>query len=103
YRELAFVVARFQDGAPAVWQEAGSFFTDSGIGCLMDESSVALLERAGENNPEFWRVLCERKMGVFADGDCGLVLDETTGANAIVFKTYDSRYPCFLGLDPDAR
>jgi hypothetical protein len=102
YRELVFVVACFRDTPPTEWEDAGSFFTDSGIGCLMDESIAPHLERAREYNPEFWRVLCEQKMGVFGDGDCGLVLDETTAANAIVFKTYDSRYPCYLGRDADA-
>jgi hypothetical protein len=96
-KSLAFVAVRFEDVAPAAWEEAGSFFTDSGLGCLMDESCIPLLESLRTNAPDFWRLLSEAKMGVFADGDCNLLLEPTTGANAIVFKTFDARYPCFLG------
>jgi hypothetical protein len=107
YRELAFVVVCFQDGPPTTWSEVGSFFTDSGCGCLMDVASATLLDRffarAEETNPEFVRMWLEKKMGVFADGDCSLTLDETTSANAIIFQTHDSCYPCFLGLDTHGR
>ncbi len=103
HRELAFVVLRFEEGPPLKWGEAGAFFTDSGTGCLMDESCIPLLERRREAHPEFWKLLHELKSGVTADGDCKLVLDEASGANAVVFATHDSRYPCFLGTGRDGR
>jgi hypothetical protein len=103
YRDLAFVVARFEEGPPLAWEEAGAFFTDSGTGCLMDESCVPLLERRRESDPTFWTLLYDLKSGVFADGDCNLVLDEGSGANAVIFATHDSRYPCFLGRGRDGR
>jgi hypothetical protein len=96
-QSLVFVAVRFEDVAPVAWEEAGSFFTDSGLGCLMDESCIPLLESQRAGEPEFWRILSELKMGVFAEGDCNLLLEPITGANAIVFKTFDARYPCFLG------
>jgi hypothetical protein len=103
YRDLAFVVVRFEDEAPLVWEDAGAFFTDSGTGCLMDEGCVPLLERRGDADPDFWRLLYDLKSGVFGGGDCNLVLDEATGANAVVFATHDSRYPCYLGTSRDGR
>jgi len=103
YRDLAFVVVCFEEGSPVEWKEAGAFFTDSGLGCLMDESCVPLLEKKQETNADFWRLLFELKFGVLASGDCHLVLDEPSGANAIVFATHDSRYPCFLGMGREGR
>ena len=41
--------------------------------------------------------------GVFEGGDCSLVLDESSGANAVVFATQDSRSPCFLGTGREGR
>ena len=102
-RELAFVVVRFDEGPPVSWEEAGAFFTDSGLGCLMDESCVPLLERRREAGADLWGLLHEVRDGVFGDGDCNLVLEEASGANAIVFATHDSRYPCFLGTGQGAR
>ena len=100
FRDLAFVVVCFQEAQPLAWEEAGSFFTDSGTGCLMDEGNVPLLEtRRSDTN--FWRLLYDLEAGVFGEGDCNLVLDELSGANAIVFATHDSRYPCFLGTGRD--
>jgi len=103
YRDLAFVVARFEDGPPLAWEEVGAFFTDSGTGCLMDESCVPLLERRRESDTEFWSRLYDLKSGVFTNGDCSLVLDERSGANAVVFATHVSRYPCFLGKGHEGR
>src|SRR5262245_36045580 len=85
YRELAFVVVCFEEGPPLAWADAGAFFTDSGTGCLMDESCVPLLEKRGEADADFWRLLYDLKSGVLGGGDCNLVLDEATGANAVVF------------------
>jgi hypothetical protein len=103
YHALAFVVVRFTDLLPLTWEDAGAFFTDSGTGCLMDEASVPLLKSRWEAHPNFWRVLYDLKSGVFGGGDCNLVLDERSGANAVVFATQDSRYPCFLGKGGDGR
>jgi hypothetical protein len=102
HKALAFVVLRFEEAPPLSWEEAGSFFTDSGTGCLMDEGAVPLLEKK-EAAAEFWRVLYDLKCGVFGGGDCSLVLDDASRVNAIVFKTDDARYPCFLGRQQDGR
>lgn len=96
-QNLAFVLARFEEEPPVTWEEAGTFFTDCGTGCLMDESSVPLLEETLRNTPESWRLLYGLKSGVFGNGDCSLMLNAASGANAILFETFDSRYPCFLG------
>src|SRR5437588_733691 len=85
------------EGGRIVQTDAGAFFTDSGTGCLMDDGYVPLLESRREANPNFSRLMYDLKSGVFEGGDCNLVLDEPSGANAIVFATHDSRYPCFLG------
>ncbi len=45
---------------------------------------------------EEWNQL---KMAVLQDGDGNLMLDEKSGANAIVFRTCDWPYNCFLGQD----
>jgi hypothetical protein len=103
YRALAFVVVRFEDGPPVAWEEAGAFFTDSGTGCLMDECCVPLLEQTRAGTADFWRQLDALKAGVFAGGDCNLVLDAQSGGNAIIFETQDSRYPCFLGRERAGR
>jgi hypothetical protein len=102
YLALAFVAVRFDDAGPAAWEDAGSFFTDSGTGCLMDQACVPLLAE-WQRQPDCWQTLMELKMGVFTEGDCNLVLEPRTGANAIVFRTYDARYPAFLGKDARAR
>jgi hypothetical protein len=103
YRDLAFVVARFGEEPPLAWEGVGEFFTDSGTGCLMDETCVPLLERRREGDPDFWRLVYDLKEGVFGGGDCNLVLDQASGANAIVFATHDARYPCFLGTGREGR
>jgi hypothetical protein len=92
---VAFVVVRFEDGPPAVWEEAGSFFTDSGVGCLMDEGGLPALERTRADDPTFWERLDAVKTGVLAGGDGNLAL--CGGAHAVVFATQDSRYPCYVG------
>jgi hypothetical protein len=97
---LAFVSIRFHEEEPVQWEEAGAFFTDSGDGCLMDESCVGLLDRL-DKDAEFWQFRRQVKIGVFTGGDCCLPLDPKSGANAIVFRTFDAQFPCFLGKDRD--
>jgi hypothetical protein len=96
YRSVAFITVRFRDELPHGWEEAGQFFTDSGTGCLADEGSMGLLAASDSLSWEQWH---ELKMGVFGTGDCSLLLDPKTGTNAIVFKTFDWSYDCFLGKD----
>ena len=103
YQNLAFVVVRFEDTQPSAWEDAGSFFTDSGLGCLMDEASVPLVKVLQQADPDFWGRVDDVKFGVFRGGDCNLVLDEPSGANAVVFKTRDLHYPCFLGTGHEGR
>ena len=94
---VAFVVVGFAPGAPRRWEDAGSFFTDSGTGCLMDESAIERLEQLRAGQADWITGFFALRMGVFGDGDCDLPLDPVTGANAIVFKTFDGRYDCFVG------
>jgi hypothetical protein len=99
-RRVAFVTARFAAEEPVSWEEAGAFFTDFSTGCLMDEDFVPLLEARAASEPEaFCRLLFEVRIAVLTDGDGSLLLDVKTGANAIVFDLFDSRYPCYLGRD----
>jgi hypothetical protein len=103
HRSVAFVTVEFRPVPPARWEGAGKFFTDSGTGCLMDEA--CLNRPAGGDAPWFksWEDWDALKRGVFGGGDCSLVLDPASGANAIVFKAFDWEYPCFLGRGPDGQ
>ena len=94
---------RFEDTQPSAWEDAGSFFTDSGLGSLMDEASVPLVKIQQQADPGFWERVGDLKVGVLRGGDCNLVLDAPSGANAVVFKTRDSHYPCFLGTSREGR
>jgi hypothetical protein len=97
YVSVAFVVVEVAPGIPVAWEPAGGFFTDSGDGCLYDASLATLLTEAQERLG--WQAWYERKCAVLQDGDGSVPLDPTTGANAIVFDTYDWFYPCFIGKD----
>jgi hypothetical protein len=95
---LAFVTVHFEKDDPASWEDVGGFCTDDRVGCLMDEDFVPLLEGLQGSDPEgFWSRLEQVKGGVLAGKPCSLVLDAKTGANAVVFDTFDS--PCYLGRD----
>jgi Protein of unknown function (DUF4241) len=96
---LAFVVVEFVPGRPAAWEEAGRFFTDSGTGWLMDESGVELLGRPEHYHPGWAEDFYALKAGVYEGGDGNLVLDPDSGANAVVFETFDAWYNCYLGKD----
>ncbi len=94
---VAFVVVEFVPGASRRWEGAGSFITDSGTGCLMDKSVIGRLEQRRSDSADWRAEFFALRMGVFGNGDCNLPLDPATGANAIVFKTFDGRYDCFVG------
>jgi hypothetical protein len=92
---VAFVVVSFTDAKTISWEEAGEFFTDSGDGCIYDASVTDLL-RAKKDGMliEDWRQL---KNSTLKDGDGNLILHVESGANAIVFRTCDWVYRCFVG------
>ena len=94
---FAFATVSFADAETVSWEEAGEFFTDSGDGCIFDASMTDLLRAKRAQMPwEAWRQL---KTGALTDGDGSLLLDEESGANAIVFRTCDWSYGCFIGRD----
>ena len=94
---FAFLAVRFSGAKTTTWEAAGEFFTDSGDGCVYDAGAVELLKekRLAMGRLE-WANL---KAGSLQEGDGSLVPDERTGTNAIVFKTVDAVYHCFLGRD----
>ncbi len=92
---LAFVTVSFSADRVVKWEPAGSFFTDSGDGCIFDRSLTdALRKKRHELGWEEWFQL---KHNVYKGGDGSLVLDEGSGGNAIVFKSLDWQYDCFVG------
>lgn len=98
---FAFVTVNFTNTKTIVWEGAGSFFTDLGDGCIFDASAAELLRRKKEAMPqEEWGQL---KVAALQGGDGNLVLDEQSGANAIVFRAGDWSYNCFLGRDAQGR
>jgi hypothetical protein len=95
YQTIAFVTIRFSEDRVARWESAGSFFTDSGDGCVFDESLIdALRSKARELDRQEWFRL---KHLVYEGGDGSMPLDQASGGNAIVFKTLDWSYDCYLG------
>lgn len=91
----AFALVCLGTGLPVTWEPAGAFFTDSGDGCLYDASrATQLADRRSEMG---WQAWWRLKESVLLDGDGSLLLDEVTGANAILFPTYDWHYPAYLG------
>jgi len=94
---FAFLAVRFSQAQTTSWETVGQFFTDAGDGCIFDASAVELLkEKRMALEREEWANL---KAGALNNGDGNLVLNEKNGANAIVFKTADAVYHCFLGRD----
>jgi len=84
-----------------MWEVAGSFFTDHGDGVIYDASLAEFLRQKKEAmSLEQWQAL---KASALQDGDGNLILDETTGANAIVFRACDWIYRCHVGRDGDGR
>lgn len=96
---IAFVTINFLPTQPVRWEKAGEFFTDTGDGVLLDVGFRDQLRRKkSEMSLEQWQ---ELKMSALENGDGNLVLDDNTGTNAIVFRTCDWLYECFLGRDMD--
>ncbi len=94
---FAFVAVHFTSTKTTSWEAAGNFFTDLGDGCIFDASGTEFLRRKrSEMSLAEWSQL---KMAALQDGDGNLMLDEKSGANAIVFRTCDWSYNCFLGRD----
>jgi hypothetical protein len=94
---FAFVAVSFTNTRTVLWESAGHFFTDSGDGCIFDASVIDLLrEKKSEMNREEWEKF---KTEALHGGDGNLVLDEKSGANAVVFRTGDWSYNCFIGRD----
>lgn len=98
---VAFVTVNFTDAKTSSWETIGKFFTDSGDGCIFDASVTALLRKKRIEMPreEWWQL----KAASLQDGDGSLILDERSGANAIVFRTCDGSYDCFLGRDDQGK
>jgi hypothetical protein len=95
FQTVAFVTVCFTADRVVRWEPAGSFFTDSGDGCVFDHSLAdALRTKRRALGPEEWFRL---KHLVYEGGDGSLVLDGESGANAIVFRTLDWQYDCFIG------
>jgi hypothetical protein len=94
---FAFVSIHFTDTKPLTWEAAGKFFTDRGDGCIFDASATDLLRKKRDQmSQEEWGWL---KMAALQGGDGNLILDAESGANAIVFRSGDWSYDCFLGRD----
>jgi hypothetical protein len=98
---FAFVAVSFTKTRTISWEAAGRFFTDSGDGCLFDTSVVDLLRKKKKELPrEQWAQL---KTAALYDGNGSLLLDEQSGANALVFKAGDWSYNCFIGRDSNGQ
>lgn len=94
---FAFLTVHFTSAKPSSWEAVGEFFTDLGDGCIFDASVTELLRRKRETMPrEEWGQL---KQLALQGGDGNLLLEASSGANAIVFRTCDWSYKCFLGRD----
>ncbi len=94
---FAFVTVNFTNTRTLSWEPVGNFFTDRGDGCIFDVSVTELLRRKrAEMTQEEWNQL---KMAALQDGDGNLILDEKSGANAIIFRACDWSYSCFIGRD----
>ena len=94
---FAFVALNFTNTKTVSWESTGQFFTDSGDGCIFDVSLTALLrKKKNEMSREEWGQL---KTAALHNGDGNLVLDEESGVNAIIFRTSDWSYNCFIGRD----
>ena len=94
---FAFVGVNFTNQNVVSWEPVGQFFTDSGDGCIFDASVIELLrEKKNQMSREDWGQL---KTAALHDGDGNLILEERSGANAIIFRAGDWSYNCFIGRD----
>lgn len=82
------------------WSAAGSFSTDCGDGSIYDASLARRL-----NWFYRWRRQCQfeewdrLRMSIYEGGDGSLLLNKRSGANAVIFRTCDCRYSCYIGRD----
>lgn len=98
---FAFVTVNFTYTKTSSWEAVGKFFTDNGDGCIFDASVTDLLrKKKDEMSQEEWRQL---KAASLQDGDGNLILDEKSGANAIIFRACDWSYNCFIGRDDQGK
>jgi hypothetical protein len=94
---FAFVSVSFTNTSTVSWELAGRFFTDSSDGCIFDVSVIDLLrKKKSQMSREEWGQL---KTAALHDGDGNLLLDKSTGANAVIFRAGDWSYNCFTGRD----
>lgn len=94
---FAFLSVIFINAKVISWEPAGHFFTDSGDGCIFDASLTDIFsKKKDEISREEWGLL---KSATLQDGDGRLWLDEPSGMSAIIFRTCDWPYPCFVGRD----
>ena len=94
---LAFVTVRFSQTQIVSYQKFGTFFVDNGSGVICDANAIGLFTKKRlEMSREQWDDL---RMQSREGGDGNLILDENTGVNAIVFRTSDWMYNCYVGLD----
>ena len=81
---FAFVAVSFTNTRTIAWESMGHFFTDSGDGCIFDTSVISLLQKKkSEMTREEW---FQFKTAALHGGDGNLILDEKSGANAVVFR-----------------
>ena len=92
---FAYLSIRLSGASVSRWTSVGSFFTDSGTGCVVDRCLTESVRQQGKDLP--WEKWYELKTSVFNEGDGSLRLDELTGANAIIFATLDGSWDCFVG------
>ncbi len=106
--DIAFVSVHFIPDADGdvdadtiqTWTSAGSFSTDCGDGCIYDASLARRLKWIYRWRRRCHFGECERqRMSIYEDGDGSLLLNKRSGANAVIFRTCDARYPCYVGRD----
>ena len=98
---FAFVSVIFAVAKTVEWNQTGGFFTDSGDGCIYDESVAGLLWEARQKlSRAEW---AELKSGAYTGKDGNLILEAETGANAIIFRACDWDYPCYFGQAEDGQ
>ncbi|MCA9072345.1 MAG: hypothetical protein KDA84_25645, partial [Planctomycetaceae bacterium] len=93
---FVFVTVIVRETVDVEWQKAGSFFTDSGDGCIVDTSLESLVRDTRESDTQDnWRRIRDATCG---DGD-GRYLLSGIDFHAVLFRTMDSRYDCYLARD----
>lgn len=98
WKSAGFVVVEFQNVSKASYTNIGGFFTDSGDGVLVDmslEEHLRATKRKYLNEERRWSTIKEDV--VWSDGNGEVIVDESTGANAIIFFTGDGYYDVWIG------